>query len=602
MKAMVITTSASRGLSLGLLALSLAGCGNLATSPPPASSASASPAPEPAMGPVTEVSARLIDTGLRHLGAGEYDKARVHFDALLKLDPRDSTAHFLVAEVYRQKALGGDRIAADLAEVGYRQALSFDAGFWQAADGLGRLYLRDRRYDQAQEMLARAALYQPRGTAPFYRLAVASYYTGDMVTALPAVREAARLQPGEPRILQALALISAAADDRDASQRALQDLDGSLGPRDTARLRERMADWSAYHDRGAIVLAQATSTDAAVQPLPAVKAPDGSKMPRMVQVDVVILRTEEAENAGRGVNLLDSLTMKYSAQRLRTDTATDTVVPGSPSAAGFTRTITRALSVPDIIYSLNIANDSLDKADVVARPTLVASDGQPATFFSGEQVSLALPGNFAGNIEDRNVGVSLAVTPTFIDDRTVLLNVAASRTFLNLGNPSVAGTFSQAMQTTKQAVTTVVAVGFGESLILGGLSERQLEKQRSAVPGLGDVPLIQYLFNRTELLEYTKSVLILLTPRPVETLAGTAGAGGKAAPAAASAGSSLKRLYAQYPQLFDGTKVIDQIRVETMRHNSLLTPARPGDLSAEIGTELHQPRDLERRLRDALYY
>jgi general secretion pathway protein D len=551
---------------------------------------------------VGDVSARLVEAGLRHLGAGEYDKARVHFDALLKLDPRNATAHFLVAEVYRQRAMGGDRVAADLAEVGYRQALGFDAGLWPAADGLGQLYLRDRRYEQAQEMLARAALYRPTGTGVFYRLAVASYYAGDLGTALPAVRQAARLQPGEPGILPALALISAAADDREGARQAVQGLDGVLGPRDAARLKERMADWSAYHDRGAIILAQAGSTDAAVQPLPAIKPPDGAKLPRMVQVDVVLLRTEEAENAGRGVNLLDSLTMKYSAQGTRTDTSTNIAAAGGPSAAGFTRTITRALSVPDIIYSLNIANDSLDKADVVARPTLVASDGQPATFFSGEQVSLALPGNFAGNIEDRNVGVSLAVTPTFIDDRTVLLNVAASRTFLNLGNPSVAGTFSQAMQTTKQAVNTVVAVGFGETLILGGLSERQVEKQRSSVPGFGDIPLIQYLFNRTELLEYTKSILVLLTPRPVETLAGMASANGKAQSAPAAAGSSLRRLYAQYPQLFDGNKTIDQIRVEMMRHNALLSPARPGDLSAEIGPELHRPRDLERRLRDLLYY
>src|SRR5690606_30051674 len=237
-------------------------------------------------------------------------------------------------------------------------------------------------------------------------------------------------------------------------------------------------------------------------------------------VDVVMVRTEEVEGARRGVNLLDSLTVQFGGSS-RQSTATRTQ-DATGLAQTAQRVLTRTITIPDLLYSLNIANDNLDHASVVARPSLVAADGQAATFFSGEEVTIALPGNFAGNIQDKNIGVSLAITPTFIADDSVLLAVAASRSFANIGNPVLAGTFAQSLQTTKQAVNTAVVLRFGETLILSGLSERQVERQSSSVPALGDTPVLQYLFNQTDKLEYTKSVLMLLTPRRVMPISGNA--------------------------------------------------------------------------------
>src|SRR5690606_34158664 len=146
------------------------------------------------------------------------EEARRYFAALLKLDPRDARGHFLMASLQHARAEGGERLAIDFAEVGYRQALDFDPAFWPAAQGLGRLYLTDRRYDDARAPLARAALLRPGEPQVLNDLAVASYYVGDVASATSAIREALRIRPGEAAFLRTEALVSAAAGD-DAAAR-----------------------------------------------------------------------------------------------------------------------------------------------------------------------------------------------------------------------------------------------------------------------------------------------------------------------------------------------------------------------------------------------
>src|SRR5204862_5632091 len=69
-----------------------------------------------------------------------------------------------------------------------------------------------------------------------------------------------------------------------------------------------------------------------------------------------------------------------------------------------------------ILYTLNIANATETNDEVIARPTLVVLDRQPSQFFSGANISIALAGQYGGSVVEKPIGVSLSVTPTFIDD------------------------------------------------------------------------------------------------------------------------------------------------------------------------------------------
>lgn len=59
-----------------------------------------------------------------------------------------------------------------------------------------------------------------------------------------------------------------------------------------------------------------------------------------------------------------------------------------------------------------------------------------------------------------------------------------------------------------------VVMRMGDTLVLGGLSEKESTGTRDGVPLLQEVPGLQYLFSQQSKTDYQKSVLILITPRP----------------------------------------------------------------------------------------
>lgn len=256
--------------------------------------------------------------------------------------------------------------------------------------------------------------------------------------------------------------------------------------------------------------------------LPALPVPcKGAGNPRMVILDVAIVRTEDTVSSSNGINLLNGLAYVLGRSRQVVDVLTST------SGASNTRTITTttqrndSLSNPDapqggLAYSLNIANAADTRSEVLAQPSLVALDRQPSTFFSGRNITLGIAGQSGGasTFTDKPVGVSLSVTPTFSDDDTMLVAVRAARSFVEQVDANVS--FGQSMQTSRNSVTANVVLKFGQTLILSGLAEQEVQHASTGVPVLQDIPALQYLFRNKTTQNFTRSVLVLITPRKPE--------------------------------------------------------------------------------------
>jgi len=249
-------------------------------------------------------------------------------------------------------------------------------------------------------------------------------------------------------------------------------------------------------------------------PAPCEKLPP----PKMAMIDAVLIRTVDTQSNSFGINLLTGLQIFAGTQK----SSTTTQVAGSSvtenvtaSVLGIGNAASATLNgISGILsYTLNIANSTTSNSQVVARPTLTALDRIPSTFYSGSVQTVGLNGGGVSGAQVTNIptGVSLSVTPTFIDDDTMMLAVKASRSFI--ANTAAVGGFNAGIGIAQHAVTANVRVKYGETLVLDGLTDRESSRGQDGVPVLQDIPIIQYLFNNVTRMQYAENVLVLITPR-----------------------------------------------------------------------------------------
>lgn len=508
------------------------------------------------------MSKKLAAEGIKILSQGKYEKAQALFNLALKTDINNSFLHFLNAHAYHLRALGGEGALFALAQQGYEMSIQFDPSNGIAQHYLGLLYLDRRQFTAAKDQLMEAALYNPNDADLLYDLAVAAYYAKDPRTAYAALLGAQSLSNNQAsaKNLRALAIVAAAAGDKTAAESYLKQLaqsdhgnlkhpfarqrvDSWQEALNSKTFRAQYANWGndggggwdsgnsggswdsggGNYDSGAQNNGgwgdnnQAWNNDqTGTTPAISSVGADGFYEKNMVMLDVVIISTQEDNNDTIGINLLDGLRIQFgntlgNPAWSRTDNIVSDLI--NPAFDTNTRTVTRLLQVPSINYTLNIANAVDRSNEVLARPSLVALGGQTSTFFSGTDViGAAVSTGQGGSVQvQKEAGVKLALTPEFLPDDLIKMKVVAERTFLT--NPNSNVLFDFRLDTSKTLVSANVAMKYGETLILSGLSERNVESTNDGVPLLRDIPIAQYLFSRKTDRDFFKSVLILVTPR-----------------------------------------------------------------------------------------
>ena len=496
----------------------------------------------------------LINAAVDKLKRNELDEASRLANVALKMDITNSDLQFLNGFVYHLIGKSGDASKFELAEQGYKQALQFDQGNLIAQYQLGHLYMDQRRYGLAQLEFAAVAQHYDDDPYVLYNLAAASYYAHDPKTAEGALKRLIEIEPdkaSDPQVLKAMAVSLAAMNDAeagaflDAYQVSIDD------PYKSRMLERRVAGWNTFYETDAkVLMAQFQGADpyaSSGQPSygadPYGSAPYGSDPyssdphgnaaqssnlgatgnagafsdTSMVVVDVVLIGTQEDVRNSRGVNLLNGLQLQfgdplsgtpgfsYGSNRVK-----DYLNNGYENS---TQTITRMISIPAVTYSLNIANSADANNQVLAKPSLVAQTGQTSEFFSGTEIlAAAVSGGNGDSVSvQKEVGVKLAITPEILPDDMLRLHVVAERTFLT--DPSNSVVFEFRLDTTKTNVNSTVTMKFDETLILGGLSERETSKSVDGVPFLMDIPGLDMLFSQRIERQFERSVIILLTPR-----------------------------------------------------------------------------------------
>ena len=155
---------------------------------------------------------------------------------------------------------------------------------------------------------------------------------------------------------------------------------------------------------------------------------------------------------------------------------------------------------------------------VLAKPTLVALNGQEAAFLAGGEFPIPVPQAFGlVTIQFKKFGVGLVFTPNVMDKKHISLSVAPEVSELDFQNALRTQGFIVPAITTRRATTTI-ELADGQSFAIGGLLRDNVKETINKYPVLGDIPIFGALFRSTSFQKNETELLIIVTAHLVKPL------------------------------------------------------------------------------------
>lgn len=194
---------------------------------------------------------------------------------------------------------------------------------------------------------------------------------------------------------------------------------------------------------------------------------------------------------------------------------------GSSTAASVAQALT---SLRSGVLTGNISMDFLiqflhQKADatVISEPQITISDNDMGKLFVGQSVPIETGtvnpslGGSSQTFVYRNVGVIVEVEPHINDTGDVQLRI---RTESSTIDPTQIN--SQVVIDAAQFRTELTAKA-GETLVLGGIIQKQIENNSYKTPILGSIPGLNYIFGKHDKSVKRTELLVFLRPKVVRT-------------------------------------------------------------------------------------
>jgi type II secretory pathway component GspD/PulD (secretin) len=154
---------------------------------------------------------------------------------------------------------------------------------------------------------------------------------------------------------------------------------------------------------------------------------------------------------------------------------------------------------------------------IVSRPVVLAANDEEAEVVVGSQrpfvqVSRALPTDDAVRdqvVQYKDVGTKLTVRPTISVDGTVQLNVTQE-----VSNATTETAFNAPVISTRSIRTDLLARD-SQTIVLGGLTDREHDVQTSGIPILSSIPYLGGFFGNHSRTTAETELFIFLTPRVI---------------------------------------------------------------------------------------
>ncbi len=264
---------------------------------------------------------------------------------------------------------------------------------------------------------------------------------------------------------------------------------------------------------------------------------DLDKAKAEVIIDVAIMEVSRDLLRNIGVQLPQTASINFqpsnanlNQNNLNTSTTLGTTTPGvSTTTSSLTLNNLAHLNSTNFAITIGQAAVNLLLTDtrsrIIQNPQIRASEGQEATLKIGERIPIAT-GSFTSGIgaavsafpaaetqfQYIDVGVNMTIKPTIHFDRDVTLKSKIEVSATN-GSTNIGGITEPII--TQRSVDHTIRMKDGEANLLGGILQHQTTFTISGTPGLGELPLIKYLFSTQQKETTDDEIVFLMIPHVV---------------------------------------------------------------------------------------
>ena len=188
------------------------------------------------------------------------------------------------------------------------------------------------------------------------------------------------------------------------------------------------------------------------------------------------------------------------------------------------------LNLSSLMAALQYDNEST----IVMTPKIITQDGRTSSIFSGQNIPFA--GSFVSqtgsnntgttNIEYRDIGVNLTITPVLGNSDIVTLDITLDQTSVPATAQATQITFNQngypnainGITSSKTSMQTTVHIPDNHFLILSGMVNNSTSRTKTGIPCLGGLPVIGAAFSQDNDTISNTNIVIFLRPHILSSL------------------------------------------------------------------------------------
>ncbi len=152
------------------------------------------------------------------------------------------------------------------------------------------------------------------------------------------------------------------------------------------------------------------------------------------------------------------------------------------------------------------------RGEVISNPRVVTSDQSTAVIKQGIQIPYQqTSANGATTVQFKDAVLKLEVTPHITPDDRIIMDLLVSK-----DRPDFTQSVLGVPPLETRQVKTRVLVNNGETVVLGGVFERDRSKKQEKVPFFGDLPGVGWAFKQQYKQDKKKELLIFVTPKIIK--------------------------------------------------------------------------------------